>query len=88
MEAGADGTGNGSDQSGPYQRRTQHLDARYLSSIDYTWEEVRHMVLRCGFEIEEEETHIPARYAADATSMMQVDYNCAFIWTTNCIILI
>ena len=37
------------------------------------------MVLRCGFDIEEEATHILARYTADATSMMKVEYDCVFM---------
>ena len=71
--------GQRADRGGAYERRTAHLDDRYLSSLDYTWEEVRHMVQQSGFDIEEEETHIPARYTADATSMMKVNYDCVFM---------
>ena len=35
--------------------------------------------LQCGFEIEEEEIHIPARCTADAKSMMKVVYDCGFL---------
>lgn len=62
-----------------YQKRNKHLDSRYLSSIDYTWDEVRYMILQCGFEIEEEEMNIPARYTSDAQGMMKVVYDCVFL---------
>ena len=70
---------NGASVSSMYQKRTNHLDSRYLSSIDYTWEEVRYMILQCGFEIVEEELGIPARYTSDGCSMMKVVYDCAFL---------
>ena len=62
-----------------YRRRTMHLDQRYLSSIDYTWDDLKHMVERCGFEILEENLKMPARYACDSRSMMKVSYDCAFL---------
>jgi len=65
--------------SSAYQRRNKHLDDRYLTSIDYTWEEVRYMILQCGFEIVEEETYIPAKYTSDNKSMMKVMYDCVFM---------
>ena len=39
------------------------------------------MILQCGFEIMEEETHIPSRYTSDSTSMMKVVYvyDCVFL---------
>ncbi|KAL3778317.1 hypothetical protein ACHAW5_008870 [Stephanodiscus triporus] len=61
-----------------YDRRNERLDSRYLSSIDYTWEEVREMIVGCGFVIVEEETRIPNWYASDARSMMKVVYDCVF----------
>ena len=48
--------------SSMYQKRSKHLDSRYLTSIDYTWEEVLYMIIQCGFEIVEEEMGIPASY--------------------------
>jgi len=69
---------NGGNSSA-YQRRNKHLDDRYLSSIDYTWEEVRYMITQCGFEIVEEETYIPAKYTSDNKSMMKVMYDCVFM---------
>ncbi|KAL9188897.1 hypothetical protein ACHAXT_011387 [Thalassiosira profunda] len=76
-----DNTNNsGSDTvSSTYKRRNQHLDQRYLSSIDYTWADVRQMISNCGFEILEEEEMQSARYTSDSRSMMKVVYDCAFL---------
>lgn len=75
-----------SSVSSAYRRRTMHLDQRYLSSIDYTWDDLKHMVERCGFEILEENLKVPANYASDSRSMMTVSYDCAFLVArkTNC----
>lgn len=67
-------SGNGNT----YQERNKHLDSRYLTSIDYTWEEVRYMIVKCGFDILEEEMHIPAYYTMDGRSMMKVGYDCVY----------
>ena len=61
-----------------YNRRNDRLDSRYLISIDYTWDEVREMIVNIGFEIVVEERHIPTRYTSDACSMMHVVYDCVF----------
>ncbi|KAL3806491.1 hypothetical protein ACHAXA_007010 [Cyclostephanos tholiformis] len=66
------------DNGSAYERRNDGLDSRYLQSIDYTWEEVRDMIVNCGFVILEEETGIPAKYASDSCSMMSVVYGCVF----------
>mmetsp|Transcript_13793 Transcript_13793/g.29049 ORF Transcript_13793/g.29049 Transcript_13793/m.29049 type:complete len:517 (-) Transcript_13793:91-1641(-) len=62
-----------------YQKRNAYLDSRYLSNIDYTWEEVRHMIIQCGFEILDEDTHISAPYTSDVEAMMKVFYDCVFL---------
>lgn len=62
-----------------YQTRNAYLDARYLSNVDYTWSEIRHMILSCGFEILIEEMNIPTKYTSDDESMMNVVYNCTFL---------
>ena len=85
----ADATPSNGGNSSAYQRRNKHLDDRYLTSIDYTWEEVRYMLCQCGFEIVEEETYIPAKYTSDNKSMMKVMYDCVFMVArkksaTNC----
>ncbi|KAL7536729.1 hypothetical protein ACHAXR_007364 [Thalassiosira sp. AJA248-18] len=78
-QTGDSNGGNKNAISSMYQNRNKHLDPRYLSSIDYTWEEVRYMIRQCGFEIEEEEMYIPARYTSDAKRMMKVVYDCVFL---------
>ena len=75
----ADTPTNSNGNSSTYKKRTKHLDERYLSSIDYTWEEVRYMIVQCGFDIVEEDMYIPARYTSDERSMMKVVYDCAFL---------
>jgi hypothetical protein len=76
---GADDDGDDEyDNGSAYDRHNDGLDMRYLHSIDYTWEEVRDMILNCGFVILEEETGIPAKYASDSRSMMGVVYGCVF----------
>ena len=61
-----------------YDKRNERMDPRYLCSIDYTWEEVRGMIVNCGFAILEEEQCVPSRYASDDRSMMKVVYDCVF----------
>ena len=75
----ADTSTNINDNSSTYKKRTKHLDERYLSSIDYTWKEVRYMIVQCGFDIVEEDMYIPARYTSDERSMMKVVYDCVFL---------
>ncbi|KAL7435934.1 hypothetical protein ACHAXH_005014 [Discostella pseudostelligera] len=67
---------NNSGNGNAYQERNKHLDSRYLTSIDYTWEEVRYMIVQCGFDILEEEMNIPTHYTMDGRSMMKVCYDC------------
>lgn len=61
-----------------HKQRTEHLDQRYLQSVDFTWEETRALIVNCGFEILEEEFDIRTRYTSDALSMKKVDYDCVF----------
>ena len=69
---------SGGKNGSAYHERNKHLDSRYLTSIDYTWEEVRYMIVHCGFELLEEELQIPAHYTLDRLSMMKVGYDCVF----------
>ncbi len=69
---------SGGKNGSAYRERNKHLDSRYLTSIDYTWEEVRYMIVHCGFELLEEELQIPAHYTLDGRSMMKVGYDCVF----------
>ena len=78
-----DGAKNESNVQGDFinakhKQRTEHLDRRYLQSVDFTWEEVKALIVNCGFEILEEEIDIKTRYTSDALSMKKVDYDCVF----------
>ena len=83
VDAANDGGGGNEDindyeNGSSYDKRNERLDPRYLCSIDYTWEEVRGMIVNCGFVILEEEVRVPSRYASDDRSMMKVVYDCVF----------
>ena len=70
--------GQGDFMSEKHKQRTMHLDQRYLQSVDFTWEEVRDLIVNCGFELLEEELDIRTRYTSDMSSMKKVDYDCVF----------
>lgn len=59
-------------------RHEQHMDSRYLRSVSMTWEDVREVLWRVGFEVLEEQLGMKARYTADARSFMNSDYRCIF----------
>ncbi|KAL7431352.1 hypothetical protein ACHAXM_002648 [Skeletonema potamos] len=64
--------------SAKHKQRTKHLDERYLQSVDFTWEEVRDLIVSCGFEFLEEEFDIRTRYTSDMSSMKEINYDCVF----------
>jgi len=59
-----------------YEDRFSHLDRRYMTSMDLSWEDVRHIILNVGFDLVEEKIGIPALYTADRRSMMNMSYRC------------
>eukprot|EP00934_Nitzschia_sp_Nitz4_P004972 Nitzschia sp. Nitz4//scaffold64_size103689//73664//75458//NITZ4_004444-RA/size103689-snap-gene-0.131-mRNA-1//-1//CDS//3329556154//4962//frame0 len=59
-----------------YKDRFSHLDPRYLCSIDLTYQDVKEIMLKIGFEIVEEKTGIKCLYTADKRSMMNMVYRC------------
>ena len=59
-----------------YRVRNSYLDPKYLSSVDLSWEDVRHIMINMGFEILESSTGTPALYTADRRSMMNMQYRC------------
>ena len=59
-----------------YQARFSYLDARYMTSVDLCWEDVREIILNVGFEILEEKVGIRALYTANRRSMMNMAYRC------------
>jgi hypothetical protein len=61
-----------------YDRIHAHLDQRYLSSVDVSWEDARAALINIGFEIEEEKVGIKSHYTNDDTSMMSTEFRCVF----------
>lgn len=62
-----------------YQARFNHLDKRYMSSIDLSWQDIREVLTNVGFVIEEEHCGIESRYTADTNSMMNTTYRCVHL---------
>jgi len=61
-----------------YDRIHSHLDQRYLSSIDISWEDAREALINIGFEIVEENVDNQSYYTNDETSMMSTEFRCVF----------
>lgn len=61
-----------------YDRIHAHLDQRYLSSVDISWEDARAALINIGFEILEEKVGVPSHYTNDQTSMMSTEFRCVF----------
>lgn len=59
-----------------YQKRFKHLDSRYLSSIDFTWEDIERIMTKMGLELVEIHHDVPALYTADPDSMLRTEYRC------------
>ena len=60
-----------------YSHRLSSLDPRYLESIDLTYEDVKHVLDRVGFDIIEESNHI-AYYTANPHSLKKNEYTCVY----------
>lgn len=61
-----------------YLLKNKHLDQRYLESVDMSWEDVREVLWRVGFNILEHKVGLKARYTADLRSFMNTDYRCIY----------
>lgn len=59
-----------------YKARYSHLDARYMCSVDMSYEDVKEVLANIGFEMIEEKTGIKCLYTADKRSMMNMVYRC------------
>lgn len=59
-----------------YQKRYSHLDKKYLTSVDLSWGDVRHVLVSAGFDIIEERVGVEALYTSDHRSMMSMKYRC------------
>lgn len=64
--------------SSNYKSKHSHLDQRYLRSVDMTWEDIREILWRIGFEVLEEQLGVKARYTADARNFLNSDYRCIY----------
>ena len=59
-----------------YRRRYDHLDARYFTSINLSYDDIKEIMNEIGFEILEEETGVECYYTSDQRSMMSTKYDC------------
>ena len=53
------------------------FDDRFHRSVEFSYEEIHHLVESFGFTIAREESRT-VKYAADRFSMMKTEYTCAF----------
>ena len=61
-----------------YKLKNSHLDDRYLHSVDMTWEDIREVLWRVGFEVLEERLGVKSRYTADTRNFLNSDYRCIY----------
>jgi len=61
-----------------YRSRLSHLDQRYLDSIDMTYDDIKEVLHKVGFEILEESTGHTAYYTANPRSMKKTEYSCVY----------
>lgn len=61
-----------------YKAQNVHIDSRYLESVDMTWEDIREVLWRIGFEVTEEKLGVKARYTADQRNFLNSDYRCIY----------
>lgn len=61
-----------------YHARWKHLDTRYLTSIDLTWEDTKQILTNIGFEVIIE-SNLDALYTADSRSMITTKYCCVHL---------
>ena len=47
-----------------------------MQSVDFSWEDVRQIMINVGFEIVEERSGQDAYYTADQRSLMNMNYRC------------
>jgi carnosine N-methyltransferase len=59
-----------------YLENNRHLDSRYLESYDFSWSDIKAILINIGFEVVESNTGKKALYTADCRSMMHTEYQC------------
>jgi N2227-like protein len=62
-----------------YEKLYSHLDAKYLKSYDFCWEDVQQILVNVGFEVLESKSGIPAKYTADERAMLVSEYRCVHL---------
>ena len=62
-----------------YRARYHYLDDAYMESVDWSWEDVRKIMINVGFEIVEESTGHESYYTHDPASLMCMKYNCVLV---------
>lgn len=53
------------------------VDERYAQSVELSWEELRHVIIKAGFDIVHEE-YRQCHYTSNDRSMMRTQYDCLF----------
>ena len=61
-----------------YRNRLSSLDSRYQDSIDMSYEDVKHVLDRVGFDIIEESAGHRAYYTANPHSLKKNEYDCIY----------
>mmetsp|Transcript_14902 Transcript_14902/g.36241 ORF Transcript_14902/g.36241 Transcript_14902/m.36241 type:complete len:478 (-) Transcript_14902:837-2270(-) len=59
-----------------YQDRFKHLDDRYMKSVDLSYEDIKEIMKKVGFEVVEEHVGMESFYTADQRSMQSTMYSC------------
>lgn len=59
-----------------FRNRYDHLDDRYFTSIDLSYEDVKEILMNVGFHILEESLGLKCYYTADRKSMMNTEFRC------------
>ncbi|GAX22043.1 hypothetical protein FisN_6Hh290 [Fistulifera solaris] len=59
-----------------YHQRLNHLDSKYLTSIDLSLDDMIEILKNIGFEIIESSCGHPALYTSDRRSMVSLQYRC------------
>lgn len=59
-----------------YQDRFQHLDERYMKSVDLSYEDIKEILNNIGFELVEEHLGVESLYTADIRSLQSTNYRC------------
>lgn len=68
---------NEKDESS-FLAKHDHMDEKYMKSVDMCWDDVRTCMINIGFVFLEENEYVPCKYTSDKTSLMSTIYDCIF----------